>query len=134
MFHYEGNAFRGLLQFLEVFFRFFNSRGHSTRFIWCDNGTNLKAGSKALSSSFDSIKWKGVVDKWSARGISWHHILPFAALKGGNWERMVGLSKSLITAIAARDYYCSISTDKLTICHGKIGSFVLFRGVYGGSI
>ena len=43
--------------FLEAFFRFFNSRGHSTRFIWCDNGTNLKAGSKALSSSFDSVKF-----------------------------------------------------------------------------
>ena len=87
--------------FLEAFFRFFSTRGHATKYIWCDNGTNLKAGSKALTHSFEGIKWKGVVDKWSARGISWRHIPPFAPSKGGNWERMVGLAKNLITAIAA---------------------------------
>ena len=56
--------------FLEAFFRFFNSRGHATRFIWCDNGTNLKSGAKALNSSFEGVKWKGVIDKWSSHGIS----------------------------------------------------------------
>ena len=79
--------------FLEAFFRFFNTRGHATKYVWCDNGTNLKAGSKALTHCFEGIKWKGVIDKWSARGISWHHILPFAPSKGGNWERMVSLAK-----------------------------------------
>ena len=71
--------------FLGAFFRFFNTRGHATRYVWCDNGTNLKAGSKALSQSFGNVKWKDVVDKWSAHGISWHHIPPFAPSKGGNW-------------------------------------------------
>ena len=56
--------------FLEAFFRFFNSRGHATRYIWCDNGTNLKAGSKALTQSFENIKWKNVIDKWSVLDIS----------------------------------------------------------------
>ena len=61
VFCYEGRTFRGLLQFhlryvLRGLFSVFNSCGHSTRFIWCDNGTNLKAGSKALFSSFDIIK------------------------------------------------------------------------------
>ena len=72
--------------FLEAFFRFFNSLGHATRFIWCDNGTNLKSGSKTLTSSFGGVKWKGVVDKWSAHGVAWRHIPPYAPSKGGNWD------------------------------------------------
>ena len=48
---------------LDAFFRFFNIHGHASCFIWCDNGTNLKAGSNALTSSFESVKWKGVVNK-----------------------------------------------------------------------
>ena len=79
--------------FLEAFFCFFSTRGHAARYIWCDNGTNLKAGSKALTHSFEGIKWKGVIDKWSTQGISWCHIPSFAPSKGGNWERMVGLEK-----------------------------------------
>ena len=50
--------------FLEGFFRFLNTRGHATRCIWCDNGTNLKAGSKALTHSFERVKWSG----WSISG------------------------------------------------------------------
>ena len=92
---------------------FFNTRGHATRFIWCDNGINLKAGSKALTSSFEGVKWKGVVNKWSAHGISWHHIPPIAPSKGGKWERMVDLAKNLTAAIAARKYYRSITTEEL---------------------
>ena len=42
--------------FLETFFRFFNTRGHVTKHIWCDNGTNLKVGSKALTHCFEGIK------------------------------------------------------------------------------
>jgi hypothetical protein len=99
--------------FLEAFFRFFNTRGNAARFIWCDNGTNLKSGSKALTSSFEGVKWKAVVDKWSAHGVSWRHIPPYAPSKGGNWERMVGLAKNVITAIAARNYYRSITTEEL---------------------
>ena len=73
--------------FLEALFRFFNSRGHATCFIWCDNGTSLKSGSKALNSSFEGVKWKGIIDKWSSvHGISWRHIPPYAPSKGGNWE------------------------------------------------
>ena len=49
-----------------------------------------------------------------ARGISWHHIPLFAPSKEGNWERMVGLAKNLITAIAARNYYRSITTEELS--------------------
>ena len=69
--------------------------------MWCDNGSNLKAGSNELTNSFAGTKWKGVVDKWSAHGISWRHIPPYAPSKGGNWERMVGLAKGVISAIAA---------------------------------
>ena len=34
--------------FLNVFFRFFGSRGHATCHISCDNGTNFKFGSIVL--------------------------------------------------------------------------------------
>ena len=56
---------------LNAFFRFFNSTGNATRHIWCDNGSNFKAGSKALSQSFKNVEWKGVIDKWDACGVSW---------------------------------------------------------------
>ena len=75
-----------MIRFLLELFRFFSIRGHTTRFIWYDNGTILKAGFKALTHSFEGIKWNGVIDKWSARGISWRHIQPFAPSNGGNWE------------------------------------------------
>ena len=56
---------------------------------------------------------EGVVDRWSAHVISWRHIPPFAPLKGGNWERMIGLAKTLIASIAAREHYRSITTQEL---------------------
>ena len=37
--------------FLNAFFRFFNSTGHATTKIWCDNGTNLKGGDNELRKS-----------------------------------------------------------------------------------
>ena len=49
------------------------------------------------------------VDKWSAQGVSWRHIPPFAHSKGV----MVGLSKNLINTIATRDFYRSITTEDL---------------------
>ena len=76
--------------FLDAFFRFFNTRGHAARHMWCDSkGTNFKASSKALTQSFRNVEWKNVIDKWSANGISWCHIPPFAPSKEGNWEQMV---------------------------------------------
>ena len=66
-----------------------------------------------MTHSFEGVKWKRVVDKWSVKGISWHHVPPFASSKGGNWERMVGLAKNLIAAIAAQDYYRSITIEEL---------------------
>ena len=45
--------------FLEAFFSLFNSRGHATRKLWSDNGTNLVAGAKILRHRFDKVKWKG---------------------------------------------------------------------------
>ena len=60
------------------------------------------------------LNGKNVIDSWSAKGIEWHHIVSFTPSKGGNWERMVGLSKNLIAAIAARDYYRSINTEELS--------------------
>ena len=74
--------------FLETFFDFFNSRGHATRHIWSNNETNLKAGSKAFTQSFENVKWKDVTDKWSAHGISWRHVPALGPSKkvfGNEW-------------------------------------------------
>ena len=64
--------------FLEAFFRIFNTRGHATKHIWCDNGMNLKAGSKAIMQSLNDVKWK-----WSSHSIAWRHISLFAPSKAG---------------------------------------------------
>ena len=113
--------------FLEAFFRFFSTHGHATRYIWCDNGTNLKAGSKALTHSFEGVKWKGVVNRWSAHGLSWRHTPLFAPSKGGIWERMVGLAKNLIAAIAAGDYYWSIMTEELCTYFKEVEGILNWR-------
>ena len=113
--------------FLEAFFRFFNTRGHAVRFVWCDNGSNLKAGANELTKSFANVKWKKVVDRWSAKGIVWHHIPPYAPSKGGNWERMVGLAKGVLSAIAARDYYRSINTEELSTYFKEIEGILNWR-------
>ena len=68
-----------------------------------------------------------MVDKWSAHGISWRHIPPFAPSKGGNWERMVGLAKNLITAIAARDYYRSITTEEVCTYFKEVEGILNWR-------
>ena len=106
---------------------FFSTRCYATHYIWCNNGTNLKAGSKALTHSFEGVKWKGVVDRWSAHRISWRHILPFAPSKEGNWERMVGLAKNLIAAIAAREYYRSITTEELCTYFKEVEGILNWR-------
>ena len=80
-----------------------------------------------MTHSFEGIKWKGVIDKWSARGISWRHILPFAPSKGGNWERMVGLAKNLITAIAARNYYHSVTNKELNTYFKEVEGILNWR-------
>ena len=77
-------------------------------------GTNLKAGAKALLQRFSNVKCKYVIDRWSSKEIGWRHIVSFTPSKDGNWERLFGLSKNLISAIAARDYYRSIITEELT--------------------
>ena len=80
--------------FLNAFFHFFNSTGNAACHIWSDNGSNFKAGSKALSQSFKNVEWKGVIDKWSTCGVSGKFSPPFLPSKGGNWEGMAGLSKT----------------------------------------
>ena len=62
-----------------------------SRITYGNNGTNFKAGSKALMQSFKNVHWKGVIDKLSACGISSKCIPPFLPSKGGIWKRMVGL-------------------------------------------
>ena len=77
------------------------------------------------------------VNKLSAHGISWCHIPPFAPLKGGNWERMVGLAKKLIAAIAAREYYRSITTEELCTYFKEVEGILNWRpltSVSSGSI
>ena len=78
---------------MEAFFRFFRTRGHATCYIWCDNGTNLKAGGDEYNTSLKSIDWSCVIDNLSPKGVKWKHILPFSPQKGGSWERLVGMTK-----------------------------------------
>ena len=47
-------------------------------------------------------------------------IVPFAPSTGGNWERMIGLSKHLISATAAREYYRSINTEELSTYFNEV--------------
>ena len=68
-----------------------------------------------------------VVDKWSAQGISWRHIPSFASSKGGIWERMVGLAKNLIPAIAAIDYYQSITTEDMNTYFKEVEGILNWR-------
>ena len=119
--------------FLNAFFHFFNSTSNATLHIWCDNGSNFKAGSKALTQSFKNVDWKGVIDKWSACGISWKFIPPFSPSKGGNWERMVGLSKNLISAIAARDYYRAMNSEELSTYFKEVQGILNWRPLTGVS-
>ena len=67
------------------------------------------------------------MDSWSAKGIVWHHIPPYAPSKGGNWERMVGLAKGVLSAIAARDYYRSINTEELSTYFKEIEGILNWR-------
>ena len=67
------------------------------------------------------------MDSWSAKGIVWHHIPPYAPSKGGNWERMVGLAKGVLSAIAARDYHRSINTEELSTYFKEIEGILNWR-------
>ena len=71
-----------------------------------------------------------MIDKWSAHGISWHHIPPFAPSKEGNWEQMVEISKNLISTIADRNYYHAITTEEFTTYFKEVEG-ILFRGYFG---
>ena len=108
----------------DSFFHFFSTCGHATRFIWCDNSTNLKTGSKFLTHSFKTVKWKGVVNKWSAQ---WNimalypALCPFEGWKLGKDGR------------ARKKFNRCNCSWKLLLVHYYRGAEYIFQGCGGNS-
>ena len=67
--HLEVCDFMNCDSFLYVFFRFFHLHGEATRQLWCDNGTNLKAGGSEFAKSIKMLNWKNDLDKLSPKGV-----------------------------------------------------------------
>jgi len=86
--------------FLQGFCRF-ASRRSLPRLILSDNASTYLAMAEELQSLLSSEE---LAEDFSRRGVEWRFILKRAPWFGGFWERLIGLTKSVIKKILGRSH------------------------------
>ncbi len=84
--------------FLNAFSRFVARRGKISKMI-SDNGTNLVGGERELREGIQRWNQAFIHKELSQQGIHWYFITPGAPHAGGVWERLVQLTKRILTGL-----------------------------------
>jgi len=84
--------------FLNGYRRFQSRRGTPSK-IYCDNGTNFVGAHTELTRALKQLD----VGKLTAHGVreetEWHFNTPHASHKGGVWERMIGVTRRIMSSL-----------------------------------
>uniref|UniRef100_A0A914DSB9 Integrase catalytic domain-containing protein n=1 Tax=Acrobeloides nanus TaxID=290746 RepID=A0A914DSB9_9BILA len=94
--HIETVSELSAMAFINAFRRFV-ARRSKPKIVWSDNGTNFKAGSKAIMLVWRNVMVEASQNAYiSTEQITWKHIPELAPFHGGAYERMVGLVKNVL--------------------------------------
>jgi len=109
--------------FLNGFRRFVARRG-SPKKVWCDNGTNFIGARSEVDKGKSSLDYKKIAAQGQMDEIEWKFNPPGAPHMGGVWERMVGVTKRVMTAVMKKarlsdDILCTLFSEVECIVNGR---------------
>ena len=110
--------------FLMALRRFLSTRGHSTRVIFSDNGTNFVGARSELQRGIKRLNQNQILNELSPKGIMWNHAPPLASHQGGIYESIIRLIRKAMTAIMS-DKHVSVLTDEGLITFLKEVEYIL---------
>ena len=61
----------------------------------------------------ESVNWGNIVNDLAGGGVTFCHLPPYCPEKAGCWERLVGVTKSLILSTFATNYIRKITEGEL---------------------
>ena len=107
--------------FLNAYSSFISLRG-PPRFVYSDNGTNLRAGERELREGLERVMQDPAIGfGMKEKGISWRWNPPGAPHMGGAWERLV---RSVKTALVAAIGDQPVKEDVLRTALASIASLI----------
>ena len=97
--------------FLMALRRFLSIRGHSTRTIHSDNGTNFVGARQELVRGVQRLNQQKIINELSPQSIKWVHAPPLASHQGGIYEAVIRLVQKTIASLMA-ERHLRILTDE----------------------
>ena len=85
--------------FLMALRRFLSTRGHSTRVIFSDNGTNFVGARSELQRGIQRLNQRQIINELSPKGIDWRHAPPLASHQGGVYEAIIRLVRKVLGSL-----------------------------------
>ncbi|CAI4220528.1 unnamed protein product, partial [Auanema sp. JU1783] len=116
--------------FLNAFQRFVSRRG-TPKMIRSDNGSNFVLGNKILKNIVShneerNNKYKEFIHHYNLDNIKWIFNTPLAPWKGGAWERLIGIVKTVMNKVLGR---YKPNYDEMITIMTKIESIVNTRPI-----
>ena len=97
--------------FLMAMRRFLAVRGHGTRIIYSDNGTNFTGPSAELKRGLKRLDDRKITNELAPCGIEWKHTPPLASHQGGIYEAIIRLVRKTMASMVA-DRHLRTLTDE----------------------
>ena len=99
---------------INAFLRFLYSRGHATKQMYSDNGTNFVATSKELKAGWLAIDQELIGKKLCTKGVSWKWSFspPCSSHQNGICETMVKQTRRLIRSVSQSCCYRKFTDDE----------------------
>ena len=91
--------------------RFLAVRGHGTRIIYSDNGTNFTGASAELKRGLKRLNDHKITNELAPCGIEWKHTPPLASHQGGIYEAIIRLVRKTMASMVA-DRHLRTLTDE----------------------
>ena len=77
--------------------RFLSTRGHSTRVIFLENGTNFARAE--LQRGIQRLNQRKIINELSPKGIDWRHAPPLASQQDGVYEAIIRLVRKVLGSL-----------------------------------
>ena len=99
--------------FLMALRRFLSIRGHSTRTIHSDNGTNFVGARQELVRGVQRLNQQKIINELSPQGIKWVHAPPLASHQGGIYEAVIRLVRKTMASLMAERHLRTLTDEGL---------------------
>ena len=99
--------------FLMALRRFLSTRGHSTKTIYSDNGTNFVGAKSELQRGIQRLNQSQIKNELSPKGVEWKHAPPLASHQGGIYEAIIRLVRKAMDSLMADRKLRSLTDEGL---------------------